>query len=333
MADLMKRLSEGFGVSGAEDDVRRLIIDEIKDKTDEITVDTMGNVITLKKGKTRGKTIAVTTPMDEVGLIISEITDKGYLKFKPVGSIDARKLVSKRVVTRGGVKGVIGMKAVHLRTKSEREAVTKTKDLFIDIGAKDKADAEKRARLGEYVTFDTEFADLGGRVKGKALERSAVCMALINTLSGVYPYDFYAVFTVQHEAGSRGAAAVSHRLNADAVLTVTAAETTDMYGCGAQGLKLGEGVTISLRDARVISDRSLTEKLLDAAKESGIRVNRGVTSDLTDGGAAQLTDARVVSALIPCRYARSPVSIADKGDIEEAEKFIKLYLNIIGELI
>ncbi len=333
MADLMKRLSEAFGVSGAEDDVRRLIIDEIKNKADEITVDTMGNVIALKKGKTRGKTIAVTAPMDEVGMIISEITDKGYLKFKLVGSIDARKLVSKRVVTRGGVKGVIGMKAVHLRTKSERETVTKTKDLFIDIGAKDKADAEKRIYLGEYVTFDTEFADLGVRVKGKALERSAACMALINALGGEYPYDFYAVFTVQHEVGSRGAAAVSHKLNADAVLTVTAAETTDMYGCETQGLKLGEGVTVSLRDARVISDRNLAEKLLNAAKESGIRANRGVTSDLTDGAAAQLTDARVVSALIPCRYSRSPVSIADKGDIEETEKFIRLYLNKIGEMI
>ena len=333
MADLIKRLSEDFGVSGAEDDVRRLIINEIKDKTDEITVDTMGNVIALKKGKTRGKTIAVAAPMDEVGLIISEITDKGYLKFKLVGSIDARKLVSKRVVTRSGIKGVIGMKAVHLRTKSERETVTKTKDLFIDIGAKDKGDAEKRARLGEYVTFDTSFADLGERVKGKALERSAACAALINALDGEYPYDFYAVFTVQHEVGSRGAAAVSHRLNADAVLTVTAAETTDMYGCEAQGLKLGEGVTVSLRDMRVISDRSLAEKLLDTANENGIRVNRGVTSDTTDGAAAQLTDARVVSALIPCRYARSPVLIADKGDIEETEKFIKLYLNKIGELI
>ena len=333
MADLIKRLSEVHGVSGGEDSARKLIIDAIRDKVDDITVDTMGNVIAFKKGKTRGKTIVVTASMDEVGLIISEITDKGYLKFKLVGNIDARKLISKRVITRGGVKGVIGLKAIHLRTRSDCEVVTKPKDLFIDIGAKDKEDAQKRVHLGEYVTFDTSFGDMGECVKGKALERSATCSVLINALQGEYPHDFYAVFTVQREVGMRGAWVIAHRLNADVALTVTAADTVDAYGCEAQGIRLGDGVTVSYRDAKIIGDRELTDKLLVAAKNDGIRAKGGVTSTVTDGGAMYITDTRIISALMPCRYAQSPVSVMNKSDIEETEKFIKLYLNKIGELI
>ena len=334
MAELLKRLSESHGVSGAETAVRHLILFEIKDKADEITIDTMGNIIALKKGQARGKTIAVTANMDEAGLIISSVTDKGYIKFKSVGDIDARKLVSKKVITESGVKGVIGMKAIHLQTRDERQNVVKVKDLYIDIGAKDKEQAEKRVRLGEYVTFTTEFAQIDKNVKGKALERSGACYALINALSGDYPNDFYAIFTAQHEVGARGAKIAAHRVNADAILTVSAAETADMYGCDEGGMKLGEGVCVSYMDRAVIADKPLTDKFISLARENGIRAKAKVTRPYSsDGGAMQLTDTKVISAVIPCRYALSPVSIMSMGDIEETEKFIRLYLNKIGELI
>ena len=339
MAELLKRLSEAHAVSGCETAAREIILDEIKGITDDITVDTMGNIIAFKKGRESGKTIAkckvfaITANMDEAGAIISGITDKGYIKFKSVGDIDPRKLVSKKIITESGVKGVIGMKAIHLQTREERENVVKVKDLYIDIGARDKEDAKKRVSLGEYVTFLTDFDDLGENVKGKALGRSGACTALINALKGDYPYDFYAIFTVQHEVGSRGALITAHRINADVLLTVSAAESGDMIGCSG-GMKLGEGVRVNLRDSRTIADRPLSDALLSLAKENGIRASARVTVPyFSDGGAAQITDTRVVSAVIPCRYALSPVSIMNKGDISETEKFIRLYLNKIGELI
>ena len=334
MAELLKKLSGLHAVSGNETAIRELILSEIRNKADDITVDTMGNIIALKKGKASGKIIAVTANMDEPGFIISQITDKGYLKFKPVGTVDPRKLVSKKVVTQSGVKGVIGMKAIHLQTKDERENVVKVKDLFIDIGAKDREEAEKAVKLGEYITFDTCFADIGENVKGKALDRAGACLALINALNGEYPYDFYAIFTAQKEVGARGTQIAAHRVNADVVLSVSSAETADMYDCKKGGINLGGGVCVSYMDARVIPDRPLTDKITALAKENGIKLQTKVITPVkTDGGAVQITDAKVITAQIPCRYSHSPVSIMNKGDISETEQFIKLYLTKIGEMI
>ena len=117
MAELLKKMSEINAVSGNENDIRNLIIAEIKDMVDDITIDTMGNVIAYKKGSDSGKKIAVAVNMDEPGFIISGVTEKGYLKFKAVGNIDPRKIISKRVVIGADkIQGVIGMKAIHLQT-------------------------------------------------------------------------------------------------------------------------------------------------------------------------------------------------------------------------
>lgn len=334
MAELLRDLSEIHAVSGNETAVRELILSEISSKADKVTVDTMGNIIALKKGKTRGKTIAVVANMDEIGLITSSFTEKGYIKFKLVGDIDPRKLVSKKVVTAGGVKGVIGMKAIHLQTRDERENVVKVKDLFIDIGAKDKEEAENAVKLGEYITFDTAFAEIGENVKGKALDRAGVCFALINVLDGEYPCDFYAIFTAQKEVGARGAQIAAHRVNADVILTVSSVETADMYDCKIGGTKLGGGVCVSYMDARVIPDRQLTVKFINLSKNNDIKLQDKVTAPYrTDGGAMQIMDTLILSIQIPCRYSHSPVSIMNKGDITETEKLIKLYLNKIGEMI
>ncbi len=229
MAELLKKMSEINAVSGNENDIRNLIIAEIKDNVDDITVDTMGNVIAYKKGSDSGKKIAVAVNMDEPGFIISGVTEKGYLKFKAVGNIDPRKIISKKVVIGADkIKGVIGMKAIHLQTKSERENVVAASKLFIDIGAKDKEDAEKYVKLGDYVTFDTEFMQIGSNVKGKALDRSGICTSLINAVEKEYKYDTYMCFLVQSEVGARGAKIVSHRINADVILSVSSAETADM---------------------------------------------------------------------------------------------------------
>ncbi|MBR4173304.1 MAG: M42 family peptidase, partial [Clostridia bacterium] len=154
---LLKELTNLSGVSGNEGAVHDFIINEISPYADSITVDSIGNVIALKKGAS-SKKIMLSAHMDEVGFIISEITDKGYLKFKTVGGIDTRTILAKRVkIGKNGVLGVIGMKAVHLQKKSEREETPEIKDLYIDIGAKNKDSAENLVSLGDYATFETEF--------------------------------------------------------------------------------------------------------------------------------------------------------------------------------
>lgn len=329
-------LSEINGVSGNETAVRGYLKDRIKNLVDDIMSDSMGNIIALKRGKSSAKRLAVTVNMDEPGFIISEITDKGYLKFKSVGNVDPRKIISKKVVVGNDVKGVIGMKAIHLQTRTERENTVEVKKLFIDIGAKDKTEAEKRVKLGDYVAFYTEAKAVGENIKGKALDRSGVCAALIDALNAEYPYDVYACFLVQREVGARGAKIVSHRINADAILTVSSADTTDMYGEGKGGAQLGKGVIINYADKTVIADKQLTDFMYDQAQEAGISVQNKVLKQFnSDAGVMQYNalPTKCLSAAIPCRYSHSPVSLMSMKDIKSTSDYISLFLNKIGEML
>lgn len=339
MAELLKMLSETNGVSGNEKNVREIILRELSSVADDIRIDTMGNITALKKGAHSGIKTAVTANMDEAGFIISSVTDKGYLKFKPVGKIDPRKIISKRVVIgENGVKGIIGMKAIHLQTKSERENTVSVSKLFIDIGAKDKGSAQKRVKPGDYVTFDTKFGVMNGIVKGKALDRSGACAAVIEAMRGQYPCDVYAFFLAQSEVGARGAQIAARAVNPDAVLTVSSAETEDMYGCEEYrgGAVMDGGVIINYADKTVSADKKLTDSMAAAADKAKIKTQiRVLKASSSDTGELQRAGcgARCLNAAIPCRYSRSPVSLMSLDDIKSAADYISLFLNKIGEMV
>lgn len=339
MAELLKKLSETNGVSGNENNIRDIVKEELKNITDNITVDSMGNVIAFKQGNRNDKTILVTVNIDEAGFIISKITDEGYLKFKTVGDIDARKLVSKKVIIgKERLRGVIGMKAIHLQTKSERENVVDADKLFIDIGAKNKAEAEKYISLGDYGSFETEYKELWGNVKGKALDRSGVCYSLIQALKNNHKNSFYACFLSQKEVGSRGAKIAAHRLNADAVLSLSTADTTDMFGCEDKnsGGRLGDGIILNYADKTVIADKKLADSMAKKAEERNIKFQKkALMPNSSDSGAFQTgaVGARCINAVIPCRYSHSPVSVMSLDDIDSAIQFIDLFLDEIGEMI
>ncbi len=320
MDKFLKTLSELNGVSGSETSVRNFLSERAKPYADEIKIDSMGNIIVFKRGLDSSKTLLVTANMDEPGFIISKITDKGYLKFKQVGNVDPRKIISKKVVVGSGVKGVIGMKAIHLQTRAERENVVKADKLFIDIGAEDKESAEKRVKIGDYA----------------ALDRSGCCAALMDVLEGKYPYDVYACFLAQSEVGSRGAKIIAHSVNADAVLSITSADTTDMYGKTVSGTKLDGGTIINYADKNVIADKELTAFMSDEAEKTGIKVQKKPLTDFaSDAGALQYNagGVRCISAAVPCRYSHSPVSIMSLGDVSNTAAYVRLFLNKIGEML
>ena len=167
---LIKELCNLSGVSGNEGEVRNFIKEKITPYADEITVDTIGNLIALKKGDGTKK-VMVSCHTDEVGFIVSGANDNGFLEFKTVGGIDTRVIISKRVIIGDNkIPGVIGMKAVHLQKKSERETVPEVSSLYIDIGTKTKEEALSKVKLGDYVAFDTTFEMLGeDTFKAKAI--------------------------------------------------------------------------------------------------------------------------------------------------------------------
>ena len=299
----------------------------------------MGGVTALKRGRIGKRRIMVVCHMDEPGLIISGVTDEGYLKFKLVGAIDERVLVSKRVRIGGDkVRGVIGMKAIHLQKKKERETTVAPSELFIDIGAKSKKDALKKIHLGDYAAFDTECGNLGDCVKGKALDSRIACYALMEALKYDYEDDVYACFTVQQEIGMRGAQIAAYAVKPDFAVVLGSVCAADTYGVEKteRGAVLGNGAVLSLMDSRAIFDRAVTDKIAAAAKAEDIKVQINESSVGTSCGGGVImsgSGTRAVTAAVACRYSHTPVCAAQRGDIEALKDLTVLILKKAGDFI
>ena len=318
MALSMDRLSELNAVSGFEDEARAYLIPLIKEKCDSLEVDSMGNIIAFKKGKSDKYKILLGTNIDEVGFIVSEITEKGFLKFKSVGSPDPRTLVSKRItVGKDRIPGVIGMKAIHLQKKEEREAAVKVKDLYIDIGAKDKEDAEKSVKLGDIISFDTKFAEIGDIIKGKALDRFGV-IAVFNAMAEVPAYDTYFVFSAQREISGRGMKIASFRINPDFALIVDTVNADDFPDTKHASAILGNGAVMKYRDMTTVSNAILMKNLAAMTERNGIKTQNHTTNDgQSVAGPVSVASYGAVTATvgIACRYSHTPVSYMKKEDI------------------
>jgi endoglucanase len=182
---MLKRLTELcslYGVSGCENAVRDYIRQKAAPYADEIRTDSIGNVIVRTRGACAGKsTILLAAHMDEVGMIVTAITDEGFLKFDFVGGVDRRVTLGKRVkVGNGRLPGVIGLKAFHLVDKEEEKTIPKTKELCIDIGAENRAEAELMVSLGDYVAFDSDFRLFGdGFLKARAIDDRIGCAVML----------------------------------------------------------------------------------------------------------------------------------------------------------
>ena len=323
---LLKQLTELNGVSGNEDKVRDFIVQNIKPYCDDIIIDSMGSVIAYKKGTAaNGKTVMFCAHMDEVGFIVSDITDKGFVKFKQVGGIDDRILLTQKVVIQNekqDVPGVMGIKAVHLQTRAERGNVVSGDSMYIDIGAKDKQDALKYVSKGDYIAFDSEYTEFGdGFVKAKALDDRAGCAVMLELVKGSYKNDLYFCFSTQEEVGLRGARVIAHRLNADVAIVLestTAADVpfTDEYlYCST----LGGGAVISIMDRASYANKNLNQFVQSIADQNNIKYQfKRTINGGNDAGGIQATSSpvKVCAISLPCRYIHSPVSTAKLCDVD-----------------
>ncbi len=330
MAVSLKKFSELSAVSGNEGEARKLILSNIENLCDDIQVDSMGNIIAYKKGKSDKYKLMLGTNIDEAGFIVSNITDKGYIKVKSVGSIDPRTLISKRVVIGNDrVKGVIGMKAIHLQKKAERETAVELSSLYIDIGAKDKKTAEKSVKLGDYVAFDTEFCEIGNRIKGKAFDRfGSVC--LIDAMSETPAYDTYFVFSTQREIpariSGRGMMTATFKVQPDFAVVIDTVDTADVYKSKTPQAKLGCGAVIEYMDKTNISDAVFTSAINELAEKYQIKVQdktASVNTTIAGAVSAAARGAVVACVGIPCRYSHTPVCFMDKNDINSVTALCK----------
>ena len=329
---MLKDLCLLNGTSGREDAVRNYIIEKIKDKC-EYSVDVLGSVIAFKKGKKApDKKVLVAAHTDEVGFIITDITDDGYLRFAPVGGIDAAVVLGRRVDI-NGIKGVVGAKAVHLLSDDEKKNEPAFDKLAIDIGAADKAEAEKAVSLGDCAYFASDYCEFGdGFIKSKALYDRIGCMLMIELINSDLEYDTYFCFNVQEEVGLRGSGCSAYAVKPDVAVILESTTAADIDGVtgGDKCCVLGKGPVVSFMDGRTIYDKQIFDLAFEVAKENNIKIQtKTKIAGGNDAGAIQKSGAgcRVAAVSLPCRYIHSGSSVVKIGDIEETRRFLPLFLS------
>ena len=329
---MLKDLCLLNGTSGREEAVRNYIIEKIKDKC-EYSVDALGSVIAFKKGrKAPDKKVLVAAHTDEVGFIVTDITDDGYLRFAPVGGIDAAVVLGRRVDI-NGIKGVVGAKAFHLLSDDEKKNEPAFDKLAIDIGAADKAEAEKAVSLGDCAYFASDYCEFGdGFIKSKALDDRIGCMLMIELINSDLEYDTYFCFNVQEEVGLRGSGCSAYAVIPDVAVILESTTAADIDGVtgGDKCCVLGKGPVVSFMDGRTIYDKQIFDLAFEVAKENNIKIQtKTKIAGGNDAGTIQKSGAgcRVAAVSLPCRYIHSGSSVVKIGDIEETRRFLPLFLS------
>ncbi len=323
---MIKKLTQLRGVSGCEGEVSDFIKSRIKNA--EITEDCLGNIIAFKKGTMSDKKVMLCAHMDEVGFIISHITKEGFLKFQEVGGFDIRLLPGLRVfVGENKIPGTIGICPIHLTSSEDRKKKIDISDLYIDVG-----DGRKDlVNIGDYVSLDSDYAEFGdGLFKAKAIDDRAGCAALLELLDTdrEYTFDLYVCFSVQEEAGLRGAKVLAQRIMPDIAVAVETTTCADLEGKPNEKVTvLGKGPAVSVIDGASYSINELRNLAFITAEENNIPIQlKTSTSGGNDAGAFQRVGAKSFVISLPTRYIHSPVSVASLKDYENYKKLILKFL-------
>jgi len=332
--ELLRKLSNAHGISGSEGSVFSVIRKELKGYVDEIHEDTMGNLIAVRKGN--AFKVMLAAHMDEIGLMVKYIDEKGFIRFAALGGWYDPVLFTQRVVihaAEGPVYGVIGGKPVHMMNEEERKKGVKIDDMFIDVGAINREEvANLGIDVGTPITIDREFRELANsRVTGKAFDNRAGVAMLIRTLQTVKsPLTIYGVFTVQEEVGLKGARTSAYTIEPDIAIATDVTIPGDHPGIEMKDapVEMGKGPVITIVDSSgrgLIADRRVVKWLKDTADANGITVQFEVgTGGTTDATAIHLTKGGIPSTTIspPTRYIHSPVEVLDMQDVEAGVKLL-----------
>ncbi|MGC9772062.1 M42 family metallopeptidase [Fervidobacterium islandicum] len=330
MLKYLKDLTELAGPSGNEDNVREYIKEKISSKVDEVITDRMGNLIALKKGKGSGKKILLDAHMDEVGFLITNINEDGTLSFAPVGGVDTRVVIGKKVKVGKDVIGIIGYKAIHLQ-RDGYLSTPKYSELKIDIGAKSKAEAEKLVKIGDYVSFVTSYEERGDYIIAKALDDRCGCSVLMDLIEeGIETdHDVYFAFTVQEETGLRGPAIIAEQFKVDIAIAVETTTSGDDPELERQlwSTHLGDGPAITFMHSGYVVNQTIFEKLVETAKQNNIPFQYKMrTVGGTNARRYALTGIPAGVVSVPARYIHSPVSIINKKDYEHTLALLREFL-------
>lgn len=337
MLDHLQKLSSINGVSGFESEVAAYIRKELEGSTsvESIVTDRLGNCIVQLKGQQpAAHRLVMAAHMDEVGGIITGITDDGYLRFDAVGGV-MPSVMYARCVTVNGHVGVIGGKAIHQCKDKEKTTVPSLADMRVDIGANSREEAEAIVSPGDAVYFIGEYTPLcGNRFKAKALDDRVGCALLLQLAKTQPKYDVTLIFTVQEEVGLRGAAVAANATQPDYAVIIDATTAADTVGVAAdkQVCCVGSGPVVSFMDRRTLYDHSLYTHIMGLAKENHIPAQTKTTvAGGNDAGAFQTAGSgvKVAAVSLPCRYIHSPSCVLDTADVDNTYRLLELLMNTL----
>ena len=326
--DLICTLVRAHGPSGDEREVRELIASLAAPYADEITTDTMGNLIVHKKGA--GPRVMLCAHMDSIGFVVTHFEENGFLRVGKLGGVSPEEAAYTPVRFQNGLRGTFA--------PEEKADFGKLKldGCFLDVGAADGDAARKLAQVGDTAVYDSPSFVSGDRVTSPYLDDRIACAILLQVLEGAgeSPNDLYFVFSVQVEVGLRGAKTAAWAVEPDYALAVDVTDTDDTPGTRRSGTcQLGKGAAVKVMDSSVICHPAMVERLTRLAGETGIPVQRDILrGGGTDAGAIHTARLGVLTGgvSVPCRYVHTPVETADLGDVRACVGLLTAFVR--GEL-
>jgi putative aminopeptidase FrvX len=328
MKQLLKTLTETFGPSGYEDAVRKVILKEVKPLADEVRVDALGNLIVRKKpskGAKNPKKIMLAAHMDEIGIIVSHIDKKGFVRFTNVGTTFGRYTLGARVRFLGGTQGVVGYDRLELLDNT-----LPINKMYIDVGATSKENCP--VKVGDVAAFERPFIEMGDRLVAKSMDDRSGVVVLIEALRAIKstPNDLYFVFTTQEEVGTRGAGVAAFGIDPDIGVAVDVTPTGDTPSSLKMIMELGKGPCVKFRDVGMLSDPRVVDWMIKAAEKAKIPYQREVLLiGSSDASGIQISRAGVMTGAlsIPVRYVHSASEMVDFNDLKNSVKLLVTMLS------
>ncbi len=331
--EFLKKLLSTASPSGYESANQKIWCEYARKYADEVRTDAYGNAVAILNPDA-GPRIILDGHVDEIGLMVKHIDDKGFVYFQRIGGVDPALIKSKRVdihTEKGTVRGVIGATAIHLQDRDKDRKVPKMHELFIDIGAKDEKDAKKKIAIGDPITFVDEFEMLDKNIAvSRAFDNKAGIWAVIEALriakSSKPACAIYACSSIQEETGLNGAQMQVVQHQPDAAIAVDVTHATDTPGIDNKqhgAVKLGQGPTVSLgrENHPLVTDRL---RKVAKTKKIDLQIETFSLSGGTDAYAFWTKNGGVPSAIvsIPNRYMHSTVEMLDLRDLEKTAKLL-----------
>jgi len=328
MKQLLKALTETFGPSGYDDEVRKVILKEVKPLADEVRVDALGNLIVRKKPAANSKNpkrIMLAAHMDEIGVIASHIDRKGFVRFTNVGGTFGKYTLGARVRFMNGVTGVVGYDRLE-----QVDTALPINKMYIDVGATKKEDCP--VKVGDFAAFERSYMEIGDRLVAKSMDDRSGVAVLIETLRGIKSTanDLYFVFTTQEEVGVRGAGAAAYGIDPEIGIAIDVTATGDTPASLKMVMELGKGPCVKFRDPGMLSDPRVIDWMITTAEKAKIPYQREVLLvGSTDAREIQISRSGVMAGAlsIPCRYVHSASEMVDYNDLKNSVKLLTAMLS------